>query len=726
MQQKMKQNKKGLSTIVTTLIIVLLVLVAVGIIWVVVRNILNKNSEEISLDKFTVTLKVDSQNVKVNPDGSLSLKIKRTSGAGNLVGVGFVISNGTAEYYEKFSTSLKEQEETWFTINPNGNIKFGTNSSIIVVPIIESKGKEVSGNNGILYSSTTNSTKSYNTGKISPRSGGTIDSPECTPSCSGKQCGSDSCGGSCGSCSSGFNCNSSGQCVSGTSCVDSDGDSYNISATRCGTLFDCNDTNINVNPGATEICNGIDNNCVNGISDETCAGGYVVERLLGSHATFPLYAGPKPNKCESFIDPNSGMKVTRITNIRDIVGGIYVGSNKNVNAAVPSVFGNPASGHFNGYARYSDVNVNGKYLIAFRTNAHSSLYRISDCAYLGPIVPNANDALGESNELRWDKSGVPGTETRIYYIDWSGNFCQQDALLGYTSAQCFIKFRNIYTGCSWESTGDMDMDESARYFSFKMQCTLNSNETTFVYDRIENKTYPEGMITQNTVGVDMSPDGKWLVMVTDHDDIIKSFRFYSVDKLKINDTSNPVYLPSTIDYKGNKSVGHNGWGIYNGQYVLTYQDNKDDEFKAFNPNTGEQISFGDYLDYGADWCLNQHIARSVNTDKSSWALMSTYTKPIGSVCNNGGGNIGWGGNQLMMLELKPKTENPKIWRLGGTQTTRFNSAGIDIGGYFAEAFASIDMEGNNIYWGSNWYGTDNLEVYRMELPTTWNTEINAI
>ena len=41
----MKDNKRGLSTVVTTLIIVLLVLVAIGIIWGVVNNLVQENLE---------------------------------------------------------------------------------------------------------------------------------------------------------------------------------------------------------------------------------------------------------------------------------------------------------------------------------------------------------------------------------------------------------------------------------------------------------------------------------------------------------------------------------------------------------------------------------------------------------------------------------------------------------------------------------------------------------
>ncbi|GAJ06677.1 unnamed protein product, partial [marine sediment metagenome] len=79
--------------VVTTLIIILLAIVAVGIVWVVVKNIISKGKEDISLTGLTLDLEI--LRASVDEDTRiLSVTVKRKSGEGTLIGINFVISDG--------------------------------------------------------------------------------------------------------------------------------------------------------------------------------------------------------------------------------------------------------------------------------------------------------------------------------------------------------------------------------------------------------------------------------------------------------------------------------------------------------------------------------------------------------------------------------------------------------------------------------------------------------
>ncbi len=56
--------------------------------------------------------------------------------------------------------------------------------------------------------------------------------------------------------------------VCDSSCTDLDGDGYALEGGDCGDV-DCNDNNIVVNPGAVEVCDEVDNDC-DGTVDEGC------------------------------------------------------------------------------------------------------------------------------------------------------------------------------------------------------------------------------------------------------------------------------------------------------------------------------------------------------------------------------------------------------------------------------------------------------------------------
>ncbi len=85
-------KKRGLSGVITTLIIILLVIAAIGIIWAVVNPFIKEGAEEIDLRKFTTELKI--KNAYVNEDDKVVVTVQRGSGEGTIDSIRFVVSDG--------------------------------------------------------------------------------------------------------------------------------------------------------------------------------------------------------------------------------------------------------------------------------------------------------------------------------------------------------------------------------------------------------------------------------------------------------------------------------------------------------------------------------------------------------------------------------------------------------------------------------------------------------
>ena len=100
-------NKRGLSAIITTLLVVLLVLVAVGIVWGVVRNIIQEGAEEVSLGKFTLKADITQASVD-NSSNNVSVTVERNPGKGELTGIKFVFSDGVNSEVITRTTTLQE------------------------------------------------------------------------------------------------------------------------------------------------------------------------------------------------------------------------------------------------------------------------------------------------------------------------------------------------------------------------------------------------------------------------------------------------------------------------------------------------------------------------------------------------------------------------------------------------------------------------------------------
>jgi cysteine-rich repeat protein len=139
----MKKNSRGLSTVVATLLIILVTLVAVGIIWVVVKNVIQKNADQISFGKFTVDLKISHAHIINETD--ISVTVMRNPGKGELSGILFIAYGRDNSEITKYNISMKELEERNFQV-----ILYVINTSIVekvsIAPIfISDLGKEFIG-----------------------------------------------------------------------------------------------------------------------------------------------------------------------------------------------------------------------------------------------------------------------------------------------------------------------------------------------------------------------------------------------------------------------------------------------------------------------------------------------------------------------------------------------------------------------------------------------------
>ncbi|MEX2017504.1 MAG: hypothetical protein WD876_03455 [Candidatus Pacearchaeota archaeon] len=86
-------NKQGLSTIVTTLIIILLSLVAIGIIWVVVSNVLEGGAEQTEINTKCLSVDVRATALSCDDGVSCSVTYNRRAGGEAIDGLRIIISN---------------------------------------------------------------------------------------------------------------------------------------------------------------------------------------------------------------------------------------------------------------------------------------------------------------------------------------------------------------------------------------------------------------------------------------------------------------------------------------------------------------------------------------------------------------------------------------------------------------------------------------------------------
>lgn len=235
-----KKGKKGLSTVVVALIIILISLVAIGIVWVVVRNLFSSGTKEIGFGGFTINLGIRNAYEQA---GNISIDVERKTGKGELVKIKFILSDGKTSETITQDVNLGELDSKIFSIHPT-QLAPTQVASVSVAPVFKTtEGAEAVGD----------ITSTYNLISGGTAPGVNETSPVCIPDCPPEwQCGTDPvCGQSCGSCGA-------GSCINHI-CVPPGPCTPNSKEVTCGTW----------------VCGIKVNNCGEEVNCGTCSSGQI-------------------------------------------------------------------------------------------------------------------------------------------------------------------------------------------------------------------------------------------------------------------------------------------------------------------------------------------------------------------------------------------------------------------------------------------------------------------
>lgn len=148
-------QKKGLSDVVVTVLIILLVLAAVVLVWNVIKIVLSDSGEQLEANTLSFgasAITVQSKSVWINSSNqSISLVVRRETEQGNMVGYEIVLEDarGNSRTF-RYNESLSQYQTSYIYIHNFSASGLGSNiSRILAVPIyISDSGREIRGNAG--------------------------------------------------------------------------------------------------------------------------------------------------------------------------------------------------------------------------------------------------------------------------------------------------------------------------------------------------------------------------------------------------------------------------------------------------------------------------------------------------------------------------------------------------------------------------------------------------
>jgi hypothetical protein len=127
-------QKRGLSDVITTVLIILVVMVAMVVVWNFVRIFLQSSS--ISTSAYTTSISVSEQSIVVDPSArKVTALVGRGAGQGNVIGfmVGLTDTSGN-KANARYNGTINELEQKYITVDYSGT-NIGTISKVSFTPI---------------------------------------------------------------------------------------------------------------------------------------------------------------------------------------------------------------------------------------------------------------------------------------------------------------------------------------------------------------------------------------------------------------------------------------------------------------------------------------------------------------------------------------------------------------------------------------------------------------
>ena len=137
-------KKRGQAQIITVILIILVVLVVIVIAWNVIRKTVAETSEEIGIEKFSVSLSTSKVNLSEN---LIKIPVERSLGDGDIAAIRiiFIDESGKSYTYEDKTKIPNELEKITYSINKSLLNLTGNLISFEVYPILLVSGKEIIG-----------------------------------------------------------------------------------------------------------------------------------------------------------------------------------------------------------------------------------------------------------------------------------------------------------------------------------------------------------------------------------------------------------------------------------------------------------------------------------------------------------------------------------------------------------------------------------------------------